>query len=139
MLDKPGLHSGTWARKETPDEGANKELQKGLFISSTKYFLYHKLMLSQNRSLKIEPDTMLCFGFPYLVFITPQLSSRKGNETEDDRMAFPEVKPCSHHGLFTVSVTMLNRLTTSGKTQGLSWVQMSDKQLLSGRKMFRLV
>lgn len=36
----------------------------------------------------------------------PQLSSRKGNETQDDRKAFPEVKLCCHHGLFTVSVSM---------------------------------
>lgn len=70
LVEEPGLRTGRWARNKTPNEGANKELQKQLFISNTKYFLYPKLVLSQSRSLKIEPETMLCFGFPYLVFIT---------------------------------------------------------------------
>lgn len=70
VVEELGLHTENWARNKTPNKGANKELQKRLFISSTNYFLYPKLVLSQSRSLKINPETMLCFGFPYLVFIT---------------------------------------------------------------------
>lgn len=56
---------------------------------------------SENRA---QDDAV--FWIPILrLYYHPQFTSRKGNETEDDRKAFPEVKTCCHHGLFTVSVT----------------------------------
>lgn len=104
VVEEQSLHTGSWARNKTPRWRSKQRVTKTL-ISSTKDFLYSKLVLSQSRSLKIEPETLFWISILSL-YNHPQLSSRKGNETQDDRKAFPEVKPCCHHGLFTVSVSM---------------------------------
>lgn len=83
----------------------NKEIQIKLFIFSTFCFPPHISVKLKKSEYRTRDDAQL--WIPVLsLYNHLQFSSRKGNETEDDRKAFPAVKPCCHRGLFTVSVTM---------------------------------
>lgn len=105
MVEEPVLHIENGARNKTSDERANKELQNDCLFPAQSIFFTPITVKSEQKSENRAQDDAV-FWIPILrLYYHPQFTSRKGNETEDDRKAFPEVKTCCHHGLFTVSVT----------------------------------